>query len=375
MLWAAAFTLAAAVIVVPVGLRNAYVGGEFLVSTSQFGPNLYIGNHAGAPGTYAALVPGHGDAAYERDDATRLAETAVGRRLSPAEVSDYWVGRTIADVRQAPGAWLVLLGRKLLLTFNARELVDTESLEAYAEFSHVLAALSWLGFGVVLPLAVFGAWHLRDRWPQLALLYASLVGLAGSVAVFYVVARYRFPLVPFTLAAGGSRYRGAPADRADARAGGSGVARRSWRRSCATPRSLPAGDNTFINIGAELVRTGRPADAIPLLEKAAAASPDYAPTQFDLGVALARAGEAQKALERFTAAVRLRPDHAESRSAFALALQESGDATRALEQFREAARLSPEDPKAQFNLANALVQAGNARDAQAYYRGCPAGEA
>jgi tetratricopeptide (TPR) repeat protein len=364
--WAAVFTLAAAVVVVPVGLRNAYVGGEFLISTSQLGPNLYIGNHAGARGSYEPLVPGRGSVVYEREDATRLAETASGRRLSPSEVSDYWVGRTIADVRRAPGTWLVLLGRKLLLTFNTRELVDTESLEAYAEFSRVLAALSWLGFGVVFPLAVFGAWHLRDRWPRLALLYASLGGLAGSVVIFYVVARYRFPLVPFTLLLAGAGAVALPRFARTARwwvgvslAGVAAIV-------CYAPIA-PAGDDTFINIGAELVRTGRPADALPLLEKAAAASPDYAPAQFDLGVALARAGDSARALERFAAAVRLRPDHAESRSAYALALQESGDATRALEQFHEAARLGPTDPKAQFNLANALVQAGKARDAEAYY--------
>ncbi len=366
MLWAAAFTLAAALIVVPVGLRNAYVGGEFLVSTSQFGPNLYIGNHAGAPGTYAALVPGHGDAAYERDDATRLAETAAGRRLSPAEVSDYWVGRTIADVRQAPGAWLVLLGRKLLLTFNARELVDTESLDAYAEFSHVLAALSWLGFGVVFPLAVFGAWHLRSRWRQLALLYASLVGLAGSVAIFYVVARYRFPLVPITLLLAGAGVV-ALLQIAETARWWVGLSLAGVAAIVCYGPIAPTGDNTFINIGGDLVRAGRPAEAILLLEKAATANPDDAPTQFNLGVALARAGESQQALERFAAAVRLRPDYAEARSSLALALQESGDAPRALEQFREAARLSPTDPKAQFNLANALVQGGNARDASAYY--------
>ena len=364
--WAAVFTLAAAVVVVPVGLRNAYVGGEFLISTSQLGSNLYIGNHAGARGSYEPLVAGRGSPVFEREDATRIAETAAGRRLSPSEVSDYWVGRTIADIRHAPGTWLVLLGRKLLLTFNARELVDTESLEAYADFSRVLAALSWLGFGVVFPLAVFGAWHLRDRWPRLALIYASLAGLAGSVAIFYVVARYRFPLLPFTLLLAGAGIVALPQLARTAR-WWVGVSLAGLAAIVCYAPIAPAGDDTLINVGAELVRAGRTAEAIPLLEKAASKSPDYAPAQFDLGVALARAGATERALERFAAAVRLRPDHAESRSAFALALQESGDAARALEQFREAARLSPEDPKAQFNLANALVQAGSARDAEAHY--------
>ncbi|MCX6538508.1 MAG: glycosyltransferase family 39 protein [Acidobacteria bacterium] len=59
--WTAIVTAAAALVLLPVGLRNYYVGGEFLISTSQFGPNLYIGNHTGARGVYEPLVPGHGE--------------------------------------------------------------------------------------------------------------------------------------------------------------------------------------------------------------------------------------------------------------------------------------------------------------------------
>lgn len=124
--WMAAFTAAALAVVVPVGLRNHHVGGEFLISSSQAGSNFYIGNHAGAHGSYEPLVPNRGNVAFERDDATRLAQKAAGRSLSPGEVSDYWLGRALADIRSQPAAWLRLLGRKLLLTFSAAELVDTE---------------------------------------------------------------------------------------------------------------------------------------------------------------------------------------------------------------------------------------------------------
>ena len=136
--WAAVFTLGVAAAVLPVGLRNASVGGEFLISTSQAGPNFYIGNHAGAIGSYVPLVAGHGNADFERDDATKLAEAATGRHLSPGEVSDYWLTRAVGDIRQAPGQWLALMGRKVLLTFNAAEVVDTESIEVYRAFSFVL---------------------------------------------------------------------------------------------------------------------------------------------------------------------------------------------------------------------------------------------
>ena len=63
---------------VPVAARNSYVGGGFYVTTSQFGPNFYIGNNPAADGTYQSLRFGRGAPEYERQDATELAERALG---------------------------------------------------------------------------------------------------------------------------------------------------------------------------------------------------------------------------------------------------------------------------------------------------------
>ena len=46
--WAGAFVPADALVVRPAGPRDRAVGGEFLISTSQLKPHLYIGSHAGA---------------------------------------------------------------------------------------------------------------------------------------------------------------------------------------------------------------------------------------------------------------------------------------------------------------------------------------
>jgi hypothetical protein len=87
------------------------------------------------------------------------------------------------------------MGVKLLLTLNAGEVADTESLDVYAEHSRLLRALSWFDFGLVLPLAVFGIWQGRADWRRLSLLYAVLLVLLLSVAAFFVRARYRYPAV------------------------------------------------------------------------------------------------------------------------------------------------------------------------------------
>jgi hypothetical protein len=88
-----------AVVLVPVGLRNKAVGGDFLITTSQAGPNFYIGNHEGATGRYLPLRPDRETYAVERIDATELAEASAGRRLTPGEVSSYWWSRSFAWIR------------------------------------------------------------------------------------------------------------------------------------------------------------------------------------------------------------------------------------------------------------------------------------
>ena len=109
---------------------------------------------------------------YEQQDATQLAEQAVGRTLSPGEVSDYWKNEAFAFIRSEPLRWLGLEVRKLRLALNAREIIDTEDISAYAEWSWSLQVLRHLfHFGVLVPLALLGivlTWKRSPRpWPPL----------------------------------------------------------------------------------------------------------------------------------------------------------------------------------------------------------------
>ncbi len=368
--WVGVFTAAVAALLLPVGLRNYHVSGDFLISTSQLGSNFYIGNHTGAHGGYEELVPDHGNAAFERDDATRLAEEGSGRSLSPAEVSDYWLARAAGDIRRDPSAWLRLLGRKLLLTVNAVEAVDTESIEAYADYSPVLRYLLWLDFGFILPMAVIGAWMTRDEWRRLAVLYAAFVSLTVSVAIFYVLARYRFPIVPIAMLFAGVSVAAIPGTLLTRRRIPGvipGVVLGLIVMHIVNTPMRTSYDETRLNLGSQLIRTGRPADAIPLLEKAVGESPDYAPPHFNLGLALDRTGDTPRAIEEFSTAVRLRPDFAEAHENLAIALWHADRRGEAIVQYQEAVRLKPQDAVAQNNLATALLQEQQITDAVPHF--------
>ena len=367
--WIGVFTAAFAVVLLPVGLRNRAAGGEFALTTSQMGTNFYIGNHANAGGSYESLLEGRGDAAYERLDAMRLAEQAAGRRLSPREVSRYWQSRAWSDIRADPWRWLRLMGWKLLLTVNAAEAVDTESIAAHAAHSPVLRVLGWLSFGVIFPLAVLGAWLSRDSWRRLVVLYAMFVALAVSVAAFYVLARYRFPLVPIVmLFAGAGVALVRRANAREPRALRTGIVLAIATAVIANlPLTLASRDDTYLNIATELVRLKRPAEALPLFERAIVASPSDALAHYEYAWALQQVGDRRQAIAAFRRAVALRPDHAEARTALAGLLVEAGDGPAALEHAAEAVRLRPADFAMRVNLANLLLGLKRTDEAIAHY--------
>lgn len=358
------FTLGTAAILGPIALRNFRISGELLLTTSQFGPNFYIGNHAGASGGYEPLVPGRGNALYEREDAVRIAESAAGRPLTPSEVSGYWRDRAFSDIRQDPAGWLRLLAKKTWLTLSAGEPLDTESLEAYTSFSRLLRWLRWWNFGAVMALAVFGAWMTRRRWRQYAVLYAIFAVMAVSVIAFFVFARYRYPLVPVAMlfaAAGVAsllRVRVMP-PREWLPAAGAAVAILVLLHVPITT----SADETFVNYGTELLRQGRPADAIPLLREAVRRDPDHPRAHLDLALALQQTN--QDAVAAFDAAIRLTPNAVEAHAGRAIALHRQGRLNEALESYGTAAALKPDAVEILSNYGVALAEAGRSQEALA----------
>ncbi len=293
--------------------------------------------------------------------------------MSPGEVSDYWLGRALEYIRSQPGDWLRLTGVKLLLTLNAAEIADTESLDVYAEYSRVLRALSWFDFGLVLPLAVFGIWQSRANWRRLTLLYAVLLVLLISVAVFFVLARYRYPAVPAAMlfaACGVSALAGLRAKAEVIRAIPGLLL--AVAAALVTHASLPSiyRDTTLFNVGLGYLKTGRPSDAIPWLQQAVQRAPDDAAAYFALGDAYTRMGQFAQSVEALRNAARMNPGDADTRNALAASLNNLGmalsyrdHAERAISTLRESLALRPDDAPTHNNLGLALHGAGRVGEA------------
>jgi Flp pilus assembly protein TadD len=358
------FVMGVMVMVAPVALRNYAVSGEWHLTTSQFGSNLYIGNNPKSDGSYMSLREGRGSPEFERVDATQLAEKATARSLTPAEVSRFWTTQTLRHIQTQPWDWLRLLLRKMRLLVSRTEIIDTESQESHAEYSLVLRFLSPIWhFGVLLPIAVFGMFiatpDRRRLWP----FYAMTVVYAVSVVLFFVVARYRLPLVPLLMlfaAVAVERLASLLAHRK-----GPENPRIRWALAVvaavfvavlAAWPDYSAADQQAItenNLGVALQESSRPAEAIDHYRRAIAYKPGYAPALTNLGTALRAVGRVDEAVAVYGQVLEHDSSRATTHLNLGNALMTQGRKTEAIAAFREAVRLDP-TTHARESLANAL---------------------
>ncbi len=373
---AGALALGLALVLLPAAVRNQVAGGEFLLTTAQFGPNFYIGNNPDADGTYRPLVFGRGDPRYERRDATQIAEREVGAPLTPGQVSRYWTGRALEYIRTQPGDWLRLTGRKAMLALNAAEVADTEDQLSHADWSVPLrlAGYGW-HFGLLAPLGVAGLCLTWSRRRQLRPFHLMLAAYAASVVLFAVMGRYRYPLAPLLMLF--------------AAAGGVAVwqlvrTRTGWTRQTARAGAAAAGLLVFcnwpvlsmgdmravtaLNLGTELQAEGRLDEAIEQYRQVLALTPDDALAHSNLGTALAAQGRPDEAIGHYRQALAGAPGDADAHSNLGNALLSLDRTDEGIASLRRALDIDPSSAEAHAALGIALHAGGELDDAIVHLR-------
>lgn len=358
----AGFGLGATAVLLPVGIRNQFVGGEFALTTSQAGPNFYIGNNPLADGSYRPLRPGRSDTPFERVDARELAEEGAGRSLSPREVSRYWFGRAFDFIRDDPGTWMRLLIRKFRLVFNVYEIPDAEDLYFYAERCSLIRRLGVvLHFGVICPLGLAGIVATSRTWRRTWVLIALLATIVAGLVAFYVFSRYRFPMVPILIlfAAAGlvvlpRMFRERNGSRLGIYAMTLAVTAVlvNWRMFSAQKQMGIA----YANAGAALADAGRLEEAIDHSRTAVRLRPDMAEAHFNLGEALLRGGDVAGAADAFRNSAQLEPNDPDTHYKWGNALSAMGQFDAAADRFRASLALRPADVDVMNNLAVVLMQ-------------------
>ena len=177
----------------PATWHNHSASGEFVPISLGGGINLYRGNnpHFETMAVHPFRLPPQRDGLLSKSRLIASIETDTD--LSAVEADRYWLVRTVKTWADDPLRGVGLLLRKLTQVVGPREYGDHMNLDATVSASPVL---SWIP-PLIMPvsvLALLGMWSARRS--RDAAVFAVVVGGALSVALFFVVSRYRLPLVP-----------------------------------------------------------------------------------------------------------------------------------------------------------------------------------
>ncbi|MFN8548377.1 MAG: tetratricopeptide repeat protein [Candidatus Eisenbacteria bacterium] len=314
--------LGTALVVFPFTLRNRLVGGDWVLTSSNGGINLYIGNNPEARGTFS--VPARMEADLFAASRT-LAEQARGRPLRPSEVSSYWAGEAARWLMSHPVEAARLYLRKLLLLVNHLEIPNHFDLNFLARDLWLLR-VSPFRFGLFFPFALWGlALAVREvrrghgDW-DVPLVWTGAYAL--SLLPFFVTERYRLPAVTVLLV----------------------FAARGLLDIVTTLRSrerrLPLAAAATVAIGFGLT-------FLPL-----AKAEDFFPAQLQILAGAARdRGDFAGAADYYREALALQPQSVLAHNSLGTSLARLGRVDEAAREFEAALKIDPNYPPAWRNLA------------------------
>lgn len=345
----------------PILYHNLHTGGGLTIST-QGGINLFLGNHPDASGAFA-VDPDFGES-WTREQMEVRAVRDEGRPLTAAEIDRYYRNRALRFWIESPGEALALLGRKILILLNHEEVGNNRVFYPYLRAVHpAFVYLAQAGFPLLLLLSIPGLISgligvERFRW------LLALAGIHAAVVVlFFVSARYRFPVTPvLTIGLAGTV-----------------AMRKQWIRplkqrgikryllvasyiACVLLVFLPSPLPRYTQMQADWLyhqgnaklRLGEVAEARDLLYHTLAEDPNYRNAHLNIGVTFLRSGEIDSAVRHFARESELHPSNAKALNNLGVISERRGNLELARRYYRDASYSRLADQDARLNYARLL---------------------
>ena len=380
---ALASILGVLLVITPVSIRNSILAHEFLLTTTQAGQNLYIGNSPyNTTGQYQAPPWVRPTPEFEQSDFAEYANKAAGKTLSYSCVSSFYTRAALNWTTSHGRDFARLLWRKAVLYFNNLEVPDNQDIYFFARYSWVLR-LPLLSFGLVFALGS-AAMILTPRGFGRLSFVIFYFGSAVSVITFFVFSRYRTPALPALLPFAGAMLPWL-ADSYSARS-----AHRAQHRSSFPPRL--AGGLTLIlatyaltlypihrgtgkteaaqclsNLATVLYHQGDTARAVQTYEEALTNQPGHSDASRNLGVIMLGQGNTDRAFRLLSDAVRTDPSNPSNHLFLGRIYERQGQLETAFLEFSKAVALAPGRGQFRFELATALQQLNRYPQALAQY--------
>jgi len=365
------FALGVVLILGPVVARNYSFGGSLVLATTNMGSNFFIGNNPDADGLYQSADIARQDPVQEQADAVRRAEQAVGRELTAGEASNYWFKRGLSWIAANPVAWAKLTAWKVLLCWHRFEIPDTEDIYVYSEWFRPLGWVSWVWhFGILAPLAIVGVIQNWSRRRDLWILLVIGALMTASIALFFVFARFRFPLVPLLILFAASAVvkvvrrarEGSTKGLVGPVAIGAVVA-----IVCNVP-VLNEGayrSNAFVNLGSISRRAGATEDSQRYLLRALSLYERNPFAHYQLGRVYAETGRTEKAIEHLRRAIAIDDSASVFHVFLASVLAQTGRGRDAVAHYDRALRLNPQNSETRRAYRDLLNSLGENKAAEA----------
>jgi hypothetical protein len=153
----------------------------WLFTSTNGGVNFWIGNNPQATGEY--IFP------TEIDRETVLAAA----KLSEVERDRYFYSLGFDFIREAPGDFLRLFGRKLTYYLFFRPNIGStyQGVNLEIDLARYVFIISWLS---LVPFALVGLFNLGERQPDHTWLIAIFISQAIIASLYFVGTRFRTPI-------------------------------------------------------------------------------------------------------------------------------------------------------------------------------------
>lgn len=305
-------------VLAPVTAHNVVFGKDIVFLSSHAGFNFYAGNHPKAEGVFSPPEGTGSNVESQREDAVKLAEKALGRKLKPSEVSKYWSDRAMDFIRDHPGRFLELCAKKFILFFDAREISDVDDLEFSKDFVGFLR-FPWFDFSILGPLFFLGIAVSLKTVKHRGVTFLWMVSYLAGLAAFFVNARYRLPLLSvfFVFAAAGLAF---------------------------LYRSIRTGEGLKIFVAALILSLGVWVSRLNLV------GVDRSVFCVNAGDAFMLKNEPEKAAELYRQALEINPSNSKASVAMGLLLTKLDRPDDAEKFYRDAISADPSNSQAQNNL-------------------------
>ena len=384
----ACLVLGTGVALAPVTIRNYAVGGEFVPIATNLGVSSRVANNELTDAT-THVIPGLGDIGtpYDWPRIVRHLERRLGRKLSHSGASSYLTGEALRFMRERPGKFFRLLGRKALLFWGPSEIRNIKEIHFARLHSPVLRNIP-ANFPFVVSLSVIGVFLLfldiragsgsgefinRGRF-EVAVLLALFIGTYFfSMLPFAAAARYRVPIIPFLLLFGAYGLK---------RMGEFGV-RREWLRMafCLGVGAVfyilvsknyaghhPSPEKWHYDLALAYTDQEDWYHAVREYEEAVELKPDFVRAYNNLGNIYTLLGDYEKAVGYYNRVIQLRPDLAQGYSNLGNALYRQGMLDKAISYLKKALMIRPDLVEAHNNLGVVLLRRGRTEEAIGHYR-------